>query len=401
MCQIADIFGVYGITFWAVLINAIIAAWVLGGFKVAVIRRSAVAAVAMTALIVGYGVWRMKSTVTQPGPTVMVVQSNYPQSNTGEKGASQDEMTRFHFESTRDALLKQPNVDLVVWSETVMPPFNLTARQILRGTEVGAKINATMKVLQDTTAAFQVGLITGGRYQGDWKRDGDYFRSHDTRNSAYFFERSGLISNLRYDKIHIVPFGEFLPFRQSLPWVFEMIVKIGLGPPDMDDYQLNAGDPNELTVFPLMKTKDPMELDTWRLVTPICFEDIDAGLTARMFGPGADGQKRADVLINLTNDGWFKANQMSQHFQVATFRSIENRVPTARSVNTGISGFVDSTGRAHDLIPAGTEGVSIAKLSIDPRVTFYTRFGDVFGWICVSITGSAVLLTMLPRKKVA
>jgi apolipoprotein N-acyltransferase len=96
--------------------------------------------------------------------------------------------------------------------------------------------------------------------------------------------------------------------------------------------------------------------------------------------------KRAEFLVNITNDGWYKFNQMPQHLQVAVFRSIENRVPTARSVNTGISGFVDSLGRTHDLIAAGKTGSAHAVLQLDRRVTFYTRVGDIFAGICLAAT---------------
>ncbi len=398
VCQIADVFGVYGITFWIVLINTVIASFWLNGFRIRPIARPIAAVVLLTVLIVAYGVWRMKQTVTEPGPVVLVVQSNYPQSNDGSKGATPEEAFRFHADTTVRALSQNPAIDLVVWSETVMPAMNEQTRLFLSGTKYGRGLTQVRKALMDLAGVYQTGLVFGGRFEGDWKIVDDYARPGETRNSAYFIERSGLFSELRYDKIHIVPFGEFLPFRQSLPWVFDLIKKIGLGPPDMDSYQLNAGDESNLTVFPLRRTRNVLDLSTWRFVTPICFEDIDSGLTAKMFRSGQDGKKRADILINLTNDGWFKANEMPQHLQVAVFRSIENRVPTARSVNTGISGFVDSVGRVHDTIAAGTEGSSSAQLMIDPRVTFYTRYGDVFAWICVSATGSAMLLMAINRK---
>jgi apolipoprotein N-acyltransferase len=89
---------------------------------------------------------------------------------------------------------------------------------------------------------------------------------------------------------------------------------------------------------------------------------------------------------------------MPQHLQVARFRSIENRVPTARSVNTGISGFIDSVGRVTDTVPAGTEGFAVAQVRLDPRLTFYTRYGDVFAWICIGVTVSLILLTAIGRK---
>ena len=113
------------------------------------------------------------------------------------------------------------------------------------------------------------------------------------------------------------------------------------------------------------------------------------GFARRCFGPEAAEGKRADFLVNLTNDGWFKANENAQHLQAAIFRSIENRVWTARSVNTGISGFIDSNGLPSDLLPVREEGTSVQQIMIDRRLTFYTKFGDLFAGACVG--GSAIL----------
>jgi apolipoprotein N-acyltransferase len=132
-------------------------------------------------------------------------------------------------------------------------------------------------------------------------------------------------------------------------------------------------------------------------VTAICFEDMDGDLIRRMFKPGPDGHKRADLIVNITNDGWFKYNEMPQHLQFAVFRSIENRVPTARSVNTGISGFIDSMGRTSNLIPTNQIGTSVKTLALDDRITLYTRIGDVFAYICVAVTGLLIMVGMIQR----
>ena len=116
-----------------------------------------------------------------------------------------------------------------------------------------------------------------------------------------------------------------------------------------------------------------------------------------MFKPDGMGRKRADFIVNITNDGWFKYNEMPQHLQAAVFRSIENRVPTARSVNTGISGFIDSVGRITGTIPAETTGTSAATVFLDDRITLYTRFGDIFAYICVAATGGLILLGITRR----
>jgi apolipoprotein N-acyltransferase len=137
------------------------------------------------------------------------------------------------------------------------------------------------------------------------------------------------------------------------------------------------------------RQQEPGPRQVWSFVTPICFEDIDPLLVAKMFRStrGQPGTvKEAHFIVNITNDGWFMFNQMPQHLQAARFRSIENRAPTARSVNTGISGFIDSFGRVQGLVPAGTEGTSVRRLQLDPRVTFYTRYGDVFAALCAAVT---------------
>ncbi len=151
------------------------------------------------------------------------------------------------------------------------------------------------------------------------------------------------------------------------------------------DYTLSPGPSDAPTVFTIRTARSH---EAVRLVTPICFEDIDASLCAKMLR--GNGAKRADALVNLTNDGWFRGGENAQHLQAAVFRSIENRVPMARCVNTGISAFIDSTGRVTQKIDARTEGTAIATLWLDSRYTLYTRFGDWFAWLCVLVTAVLV-----------
>src|SRR5699024_751841 len=139
---------------------------------------------------------------------------------------------------------------------------------------------------------------------------------------------------------------------------------------------VSTGPADALTVFPLQSAAGES-----RFVAPICFDDIDSALIRKMFrGPpagasdGGGSGKRADFIDNLTNDGWFRWSEQPQHLQHALFRSIENRAPTARAVNTGVSGFIDSCGRVGKTVPVGTIGTATQQLVLDRRVTFYTRF---------------------------
>jgi apolipoprotein N-acyltransferase len=213
-------------------------------------------------------------------------------------------------------------------------------------------------------------------------------------NSAYYYTPAGGQAKERYDKIHLVPFGEFMPFRESFPLLYRAFNVFN---PYKDlDYTVESG--KELTVFQLpargqgtAATRPTSQTTSGgaKFVTAICFEDVDSRLMARMFA-GPDHTKRADFIVNLTNDGWFAFNQMPQHLQLAVFRSIENRVPIARAVNTGISGFIDPVGRVYDTIPVHTIGTKAARLELDTRVAPYTHIGDVFAGLCLAGSGAVV-----------
>jgi apolipoprotein N-acyltransferase len=429
MCQIADAAGVYGISFWVVSVNALVLLFILDRLDGKRLVKPAIAVGGILVLVLAYGTWRMSQTDRlSPGPMVMVVQSNYPQSNTGEKGASAQRLVDYHVANTDIALTLAPGVDLAVWSETMMPELNREARLMTQGwrarghDDYGAFLDETHRRLSELAARHRTGLLVGAIYDAV-KYEGTR-EVPDRRNAAFFFDRNGVLSDdpaNRYDKVHIVPFGEYLPFRETLPMLHRLF--LALSPYD-EGYFLTAGKEDAMTVFRLGRqpprpttapptatapgTMTASDGRVWRFVTPICFEDIDPLLVAKMFRekgspPGATG-KAADFIVNITNDGWFKANQMPQHLQAARFRSIENRAPTARSVNTGISGFIDSFGRVYGLIPAGTEGTNVQRLQIDSRVTLYTRWGDVFALACAAVTcvvaGASVVRWWTFRRRV-
>jgi apolipoprotein N-acyltransferase len=402
ICQIADTLGAYGVSFWVAMVNAL-AALILIGRPV----RSLAAAGAMTAVVTvalaGYGVWRMGQTTTRPGPNVLVVQSNYPQSNAGEKSASDEELLRFHVDQTLHGLHDaRPNhIDLAVWSETMMPPLNRASLVELTQAwpcKLGDDIQQALSELSLLAAQEQVGILTGGRFCDGWTltQIDDKLLPHpaDSRNSAYLFQPDGTFNDApgrRYDKIHLVPFGEFIPFHYSIPILYKLF--LALGPKYYSEYELHDGSDNGLTVFEL-QNRTAGAAQPWRFVSPICFEDIDAELCADMFRPDSGDVKRAEFIVNVTNDGWFALTESAQHFQAATFRCIENRVPMARSVNTGVSGFIDSVGRASNRLPPGTAGASWTRMMLDDRLSLYTQWGDWFAWCCVVFAGGAAVCVL-------
>jgi apolipoprotein N-acyltransferase len=265
----------------------------------------------------------------------------------------------------------------------MMPPINPEYVQAVRSNPSSAARSFSAflayareqlaRLAQDehATLAFGVGTFVGAE--------------HAHYNSVMAFAPTGDLLPLRYDKIHLVPFGEFMPFKESFPPLYRFFKNFD---PNKSEYEATPG--RSLTVFP-MTDRDGR---SWRFVTPICFEDVDSRLVARMLRDEQGGGKRADFIVNATNDGWFETAQLYQHLQLATFRCIENRVPVARSVNTGISGFIDSSGRAHDLLPPHTEGTRVARVNLDRRVTFYTRHGDAFAGGCLTVSAGVLAFAL-------
>ena len=403
VCQIADVTGVYGVTFLLVFVNAILAAcWVQrAAGRGLLLPLSATAAMLIAVEI--YGQFRLRQDVLFPGPTVMVVQPNYPQSNTGDKGAYPDEIVGFHVRETQTALelceKRGEKVDLVVWSETMMPPLNPESRNFLRGTPWGNFYENTSQQIANLAARFETNFLVGSTYANDYHWVGDSEQTRpmptDHRNSAYLYNEAGLLSPERYDKIQLLPFGEYIPFHESIPWLYRLLVS--LGPEDMKSYELTAGEADALTVFSI-DHQTPGHEASYRFVVPICFEDIVAPLVTDQMrsrfgeiGSVSASGKRADFVVNVTNDGWFGGGERAQHLQAAVFRSIENRAPTARSVNTGVSGFIDSLGRTTNLLRENTEGWSVHQLMLDHRRALHTRIGELFAECCATVSGLIIV----------
>ena len=189
----------------------------------------------------------------------------------------------------------------------------------------------------------------------------------------------------QYRKIHLVPFGEYVPFRHSFPlfaWMVGDLVPSDFTPGDQ---------------FVVMQLRNP----DLKAATLICFEDTLGELTRRFVQGGAQ------FLVNVTNDGWFLESAGShQHLANAVFRAVENRRPLLRSANTGVTAFVDARGRIlHKLTDErGStfgEGYLVGTVPVPPAdspLTFYTRHGESFAKLCAVL---AIVTLPLFRRKAA
>jgi apolipoprotein N-acyltransferase len=430
LAQVADLLGAHGITF----LTAMTAGLLVDLLTRPLLRppqhhRSRVrGTIAGPALLWGllfagallYGQYRITQhqTATREGPRIALIQSNVPQSNKNQPTRETDRATWNQLlELSEQALTAEPPPELLLWPETMVPAA-INAEAVAdfqqRARTWAAMTDAQARQLQDLARQQGVSSEELPAYMSQWFRERAGYRDKllalaeewslpllvgaaaeqiepgDRRhNAVYLLEPGADAPTARYDKLHLVPFGEYVPWLGVVPglkdWFFQYLTPYGF------DYTLDPG--GETTVF------QPANQDL-RLVTPICFEDTDAGLVRRMIQ--APTGKRAEVIANVTNDGWFNgyrwlgSAQRWQHLQMATLRSIENRVPTARAVNTGVSGFVDSLGRVRRVVRdnarAGhVSGTATARLHLDERRPPYATLGRWPAAGLAALTGLLVL----------
>ena len=383
LCQVADFAGVPGVSFVVVLVNAMAALAMVHRRDLRRLAPAGALTAAVLAGAAGYGAFRLGQQTTSPGPRVMLVQSNHAHAPGGARRVTPEDSARWHLAATRAAAAAAPYgneaVDLVVWSEAAVPPVNDEAMRHLARAPIGQVMREVRDGIAGLTRSLDAGLLAGGFYVGGWTTAGATHEAGDVRNAVYFFDRGGSLR--RYDKVHLVPFSEHLPFRESAPRLFRLLLWFGA---TSAERPLVAG--QRLEVMQLApRTAGAPE---FRFVAPICLENVNPLYLASAFRPGAGdgGAKGADLIVNVSNDGWFGRVEKAQHLQACLFRCIETRAPMARASNTGISAAIDSCGRIDPgtRMDASAEGTRVATLRIDRRVTLYSRWGDVFAAGCLA-----------------
>ncbi len=406
MIQVADAVGAYGVSF----VVAVSAGLVVDLLTMPLTRPgrrlnpTLALGLGLWAVVtfgaLGYGLWRLnQDATTGPALRVAVVQTDVPQSN---KIAPTDEQDAENFDRmmalSEQAMAAGPG--LIVWPETAVPrPINDESYRVFRYVGHGAQWRSYRDRLARFAADHQTALIVGAHAITGWSRQsdpsgGEYFMPGRRYNAAYLVDPLAGVA-ARYDKVHRVPFGEYVLFEQALPWLAAGLRELAPVP----GYSLSPGEQ-----FTLLS----IEVDgrTWRIGAPICFEDV-ISYPCRAMVYDARGNKRADLLVNLTNDGWYPgSSEAIQHEQIARFRCVENRVPMARAVNRGVSGLFDACGRpVEKLVVDGRRqlvaGTASAELHADRRATLFGRVGDLFAEACGALTiGLLVLSAVFKRKAV-
>ncbi len=427
LIQICDVTGVYGLTFLVALVSGAIAVnipleW-LQRLKLSIdIAASPAAATRIQWLpvltagillfaVLCYGLIRRTPPEAFPaGPVFALIQGNF---TPDMKHDESEDATRYriHDSLTREAVLLQP--DFIVWPETMFPTRERSVaagvsdkqlleqlpRQLLQayGNETeplvqGWRSGDVQKRLemhaQASGAAMLIGLVAAVVEQDGLKM----------YNGAAFV-RPDLGYSGRYDKVHRVLFGEYIPFNGVFPWLHHL-TPFGSG------YGIEAGDGVRM-----------FEYGGYRIAPLICFEDTVPHLVRKMAAQRDEAGNECDVLVNLTNDAWFHgSSELDQHLITAAFRCVETRTPMVRCVNGGISAFIDGNGQIRD--PAEIHvmqepfdgmqiqlsavkglrdpetgswrrqfsGIIFGQAPLDPRESLYVQFGDWFGQLCLLAT---------------
>lgn len=356
LIQISEFTGVYGVSFLIVLVNATIANSIgevqSPKSKVKKLLPITVVAIIISACFI-YGKLAIPaSSIQDQGSRIKVgiVQGNI---DLEEKwsGILHEKVLDTHIRLTEEVGKEAP--ELIVWSETA------TASCLKYE-------GGDLDRLSDLAKRLRSHLLIGSL---DLATQGDYY------NSAFLLSPKGGIT-YQYNKVHLVPFGEVIPLKRQFPFLARFVERMGGG-------GFKAGE--ELTIF---------DIEGKRFGILICYEGIFDNLVRKFVKRGAD------FMINITNDAWYeKTSAPYQHFSFSIFRAIENRVPIVRAANTGVSGFIDSQGRIRKDLDIFLEGTLIDEISLKEKETFYTRFGNLFAYLCLGLSGLLLARALIKKGR--
>jgi apolipoprotein N-acyltransferase len=361
--------GVYGLSFLAVLLGASVLQRMRAP-REASGRRAANRwlATALAALLVAAGLgFGLES--AQPGlpppPSLRVaaLQGNIDQNQKWSPEAFQETLAAYEDLTRRAA---QAGAELVVWPETAVPAP-------LAWPELQGRIAALAREVRTPLVVGAIGVDFDG--QG---------RPRDFYDSAFVFSGEGALLD-RYDKTHLVPFGEYLPLR---PLLGRFVRAIATGSIAND---VSAGARVRAIDVPLARG------GAVRIGIPICYELLFPDLVRRF---AADG---AQLLVAITNDAWYgRTGSPHQFLAMTALRSAETRLPGVRAANTGVSARIDARGDVQARTPIFTRGLVVGEVLAAPAEvgpSFYARHGDRFAHACTVATVLASLVALLRGRR--
>jgi apolipoprotein N-acyltransferase len=385
---------------------------------------------------VGYGLWRLGQAASREGPVVASIQTCVPQEikqearlrqiEELEEGMLADQIT-LTGTAVAEAKAEGLRVDLAVWPETMVPGImsqdfleaDLAARfkdadlrEVFQYLQRRSRLywSRTQKESSDIGAPILFGAHNV-HLEGAYRLPGGGYMTRGPRFNTAFLVSPGskpFAADHTYSKVHLVPFGEYVPFTRSWPWLYAQLKSFT---PYEYDYSLTPGDEDQA---PFVLKYGGREA---RFQAAICYEDSMAYRIRDMTRSSDPARPKAiDFVVNISNDGWFKRGwfaddgsyELDQHLNLCVFRAIENRVAVVRSVNTGISAFISPTGRIEKVVEKDGNrryitGEIVGRLTLDDRLAPYTRVGDVFALSCLgaaaALAVAAIVIGLRKRKE--
>ncbi|MFL5341498.1 MAG: apolipoprotein N-acyltransferase [Gemmataceae bacterium] len=401
MIQVTDLGGVYAVSFLVAAVNGalfeLLCRWARfrSVVRIPSIQKPVAIPAALVVLLLagalGYGFWRIGQTNFANGPTVALLQSNIDQGtksarNNDAPPSAETPSQRMlgHMAGLTEAARRQP-ADLMIWPETTCPYDWI---DVAPNAQLPANLDEVVADRRDMAkmiAAYSSTNVLIGLNAEEFTAS----QRSDRYNSALLIDRAGRPLG-RYDKMHCVPFGEYIPMRRTCPWM-------SVFSPYKNDYSLTPG--SHWTRFTL-----PTSRGDFHFGVIICYEDSDPLLAREYALPDGD-QPPVDFLVNISNDGWFDGTEEhEQHLAICRFRAIEARRSVARAVNMGISAVIDGNGKIVALSGPSWHAAKkvattvTAMVPIDRRASLYARLGDWLPAGCVAL-GLLGLITGAARRK--
>jgi apolipoprotein N-acyltransferase len=365
LIQVASLAGAYGVSFLIVMVNAFVAECVLAARRPRSARYGELlAGASVTAVLLGlslaFGAASIPRSPSGPGVTIVLVQGNIPQAERWVPDLRARNLVR-HLQLSKEAA-RAGETDLIVWPETSVQGSL---------TEDLWAFRALAALARETRAYLLVGSATRPKF-GPAE-----VRRNNRSNSAFLISPAGRLAG-RYDKIRLLPFGEYLPYADRLPWPAGLASAAGNFVPGRD-YTL-------------------LGLDGTQFGVAICWETIFPD-TVRTFV-----ERGAAFVVNIGNEAWFGESAAPYQFlAMNVFRAVENHIAIARASNTGVSALINPDGRIIDRVQSGGKDIFVAgaltgRVPTTRERTFYTRYGDVFAWTTMMYS-LALLLRALARRR--
>jgi apolipoprotein N-acyltransferase len=352
LARIATYTGVYGISFEIVVVNTAIAA----AFVVPRARRRALLLVSLSAAVLLQAARWVPAPAFPTDRTAILVQENVPVLESADWTRQYYNDTLVDLSRLSLASATQSHANLIVWPESPAPFY--TGDPLFR--------NAISEIARSSHAWMVAGSVGVQNAEMSQQKPTEVF------NSGALVGPDGTWDG-RYDKIHLVPFGEYVPFKNLLGFAGGLTKEVG-------DFSRGT-------------SRAPLEAGDERLGVFICYESVFPDEVRRFANRGAQ------VLVNISNDGWYgDSGAYAQHLKQARTRAVENARWLLRSTNTGVTAAIDPYGRIVQEVRRKTRTALVASYSLENGTTFYTRHGDWLAYACAIISVGAIIASFTPGK---